>query len=208
MATPSWLPSRHRCNTPRSSRERRSTRSTTGQTRQLERLRGNPITDPVFKTASFLGDFSGIWHLIGVGRAIIDPSVLRQSVAMSALIGAESLIVNQGLKRLFHRTRPTESGDPRFPRSTPVDIELSQRPRVGRVLRCGHPDHGDRSSLAPVWYSTAVIVAVSRAYVRIHHPSDVVGGAAVGAVLGVVGSRVFTRRACSDQWLRSVKISR
>ena len=45
--------------------------------------------------------------------------------------------------------------------------------------------------LAPVWYSTAAIVAVSRAYVRIHHPCDVVGGAAVGALLGVVGSRVF-----------------
>jgi hypothetical protein len=62
---------------------------------QLERLRGNAIADPVFKTASYLGDFSGIWHLIGIGRAIVDPSVVRQSVAMSALIGVESLIVNQ-----------------------------------------------------------------------------------------------------------------
>jgi membrane-associated phospholipid phosphatase len=43
-----------------------------------------------------------------------------------------------------------------------------------------------------VWYSTAAIVAISRAYVRIHHPSDVIGGAAVGALLGIAGSRVFS----------------
>jgi len=45
--------------------------------------------------------------------------------------------------------------------------------------------------LAPVWYSTAAVVAVSRAYVRIHHPSDVVAGAAVGVALGAVGSKIF-----------------
>ncbi|HEY0520416.1 MAG TPA: hypothetical protein VGC84_13055, partial [Ilumatobacteraceae bacterium] len=82
---------------------------------QLERLRGHPLADPVFKTASAVGDFSMVWHAIGVGRAVLDPSVWRQSVVMSGLITAESLIVNQGIKRLFRRTRPTESGDPRFP---------------------------------------------------------------------------------------------
>ncbi len=46
--------------------------------------------------------------------------------------------------------------------------------------------------MAPVWYSMAVIIAVSRVYVRIHHLSDVVAGATLGAVLGVAGSKVFT----------------
>jgi membrane-associated phospholipid phosphatase len=43
-----------------------------------------------------------------------------------------------------------------------------------------------------VWYAIAVIVAISRAYVRIHHLSDVVAGAALGALLGIVGSRLFS----------------
>jgi membrane-associated phospholipid phosphatase len=42
-----------------------------------------------------------------------------------------------------------------------------------------------------VWFSVAGVVAVSRAYVRIHHVSDVIAGAALGGVLGVVGSRIF-----------------
>jgi membrane-associated phospholipid phosphatase len=159
---------------------------------QLERLRGNAIADAIFETASYLGDFSGIWHLIGIGRAIIEPSTVRQSLAMSALIGAESLIVNQGVKRLFRRTRPTESGDPRFPVRQPSTSSFPSGHASAAFFAAAILTTATGRSLAPVWYSTAVIVAVSRAYVRIHHPSDIVGGAAVGAVLGIVGSKVFT----------------
>ena len=158
---------------------------------QLERLRGNEVADVVFKSASYLGDFSVIWHLVGVGRAIIDPSVVRQSLAMSALIGAESLIVNQGVKRLFRRIRPTETGDPRFPVRRPSTSSFPSGHASAGFFAAAILTTATGRDLAPVWYSAAVIVAVSRAYVRIHHPSDVVGGAAVGAVLGLVGSRVF-----------------
>ncbi len=45
---------------------------------------------------------------------------------------------------------------------------------------------------APLWISVAAIVGLSRAYVRIHHPSDVVGGALVGLALAALSS------PCSD----------
>ncbi|MEP7201624.1 MAG: phosphatase PAP2 family protein [Ilumatobacteraceae bacterium] len=159
--------------------------------RQLERLRGHVVTDTVFKTASTLGEFSGIWHMIGIGRAIVDPSAARQSLAMSALIGAESLIVNQGIKRVFRRKRPTETGDPRFPVRRPMTSSFPSGHASAAFFAAAILTTAAGRGLAPVWYSTATIVALSRAYVRIHHPSDVVGGAAVGAMLGVCGSRAF-----------------
>ena len=159
---------------------------------QLERLRGNPVTDAVFKSASFLGDFSAIWHLVGIGRALVDHSVVRQSVTMSALIGAESLIVNQGIKRLFRRVRPTESGDERFPVRRPSTSSFPSGHASAAFFAASILTTATGRGVAPVWYSMAVVVATSRAYVRIHHASDVVGGAAVGAVLGVVGSKVFS----------------
>jgi membrane-associated phospholipid phosphatase len=159
---------------------------------RLERLRGNALADPVFKTASYLGDFSGIWHLIGAGRVIIDHSALRQSAVMSALIGAESLVVNQGVKRLFRRVRPTESGDPRFPVRRPSTSSFPSGHASAAFFSAAILTTATGRSLAPVWYSTAVVVAISRAYVRIHHPSDVVAGAALGALLGVAGSRAFS----------------
>jgi membrane-associated phospholipid phosphatase len=118
--------------------------------------------------------------------------VVRQSVAMSTLLGAESLLVNQGLKRLFRRTRPTKSGDPRFHVRRPLTSSFPSGHASAAFFSAAILTTATGRSLAPLWYSIAATVAVSRAYVRIHHPSDVVGGAAVGALLGIVGSRVFS----------------
>jgi len=159
---------------------------------QLERLRGHPLADPVFKSASHLGDFSVVWHLIGAGRAVIDPSKWRQSLAMSALIGAESLIVNQGVKRLFRRVRPTEAGDPRYPVRRPSTSSFPSGHASAAFFSAAILTRATGPALAPVWYSTAAVVSLSRAYVRIHHLSDVVGGAALGAALGLAGSRIFS----------------
>jgi undecaprenyl-diphosphatase len=158
---------------------------------QLERLRGNAIADPVFKTASLLGDFSGIWHLVNIGRAVTNRSVARQSLAVSALIGVESLVVNQGVKRLFGRIRPTESGDPRYPVRRPTTSSFPSGHASSAFFAASILTTATGRRMAPVWYTTAAVVAVSRAYVRIHHPSDVVAGAVVGAALGKIGSKVF-----------------
>ena len=47
---------------------------------------------------------------------------------------------------------------------------------------------------APVWYGLAGAVAFSRVYVRMHHASDVVVGAALGIALGRIVRRGFPRR--------------
>ncbi len=121
------------------------------------------------------------------------PSTWRQTVAFSALLGAESLIVNQGVKRLFRRVRPTETGDARFPVRRPSTSSFPSGHASAAFFAAAILTTATGPARAPAWYSMAAIVSVSRAYVRIHHPSDVVGGAALGAVLGVAGSRVFTR---------------
>lgn len=158
---------------------------------QLERLRGNAVSDTVFKAASALGDFSGIWQLINAGRAVTRRSTGRESVAFAALIGVESLVVNQGVKRLFGRIRPTESGDPRYPVRRPSTSSFPSGHASAAFFAASILTTASGKRMAPVWYTTAAVVAVSRAYVRIHHPSDVVAGAVVGAVLGRIGSKVF-----------------
>ncbi len=46
---------------------------------------------------------------------------------------------------------------------------------------------------APWWVTVATVVGVSRAYVRIHHASDVVGGAITGALLAAIARPVLRR---------------
>ncbi len=158
----------------------------------LERLRGNPVADRVFSTASHLGDFSVIWHVVGLGRGLA-LGRLDQTVVLAALLGAESLVVNQGVKRLFRRERPTETGDERLPVRRPSTSSFPSGHASSAAFAATVLIGWDGKRLAPLWITLAAIVGTSRAYVRIHHTSDVVGGAALGVALGLVGRAVARR---------------
>lgn len=151
---------------------------------QLERLRGNKVADVVFTTASELGDFSLIWHLVGATRGLTSDARADQAFVFSALIGAESLIVNQGIKRLFRRVRPTEAGDPRYPVRKPSTSSFPSGHASSAFFAATVLTSLSGGVTAPVWFSLAGVMGTSRAFVRIHHPSDVVGGAVVGLALG------------------------
>jgi undecaprenyl-diphosphatase len=158
----------------------------------LEPWRNKKFVVVIFTIASAVGDFGLLWHLIGFLRAIGSTERLQHALAFSLLIGIESLLLNQGIKRLFRRTRPTERGDERF---------ALRKPRTSS-FPSGHSSSAFFSALVlttmtpwPWWilvYVFAVTIAISRVGVRIHHASDVIGGAIAGTVMGVVGALVMT----------------
>jgi membrane-associated phospholipid phosphatase len=156
----------------------------------LEHLRGNRVTDRVFTAASELGDFSLIWHLVGATRGLTSEHHANQAFVFSAFIGAESLVVNQGIKRLFRRVRPTETGDPRYPVRKPSTSSFPSGHASAAFFAATVLTGWDGAAFAPLWFGLAAVVGTSRAYVRIHHPSDVVAGAALGLALGAAA------RAC------------
>ena len=154
--------------------------------RVLEPLRNNRAAAALFGAASTIGDFSIVWHVIGFLRAIGSGHRLQQAIALSCVLGVESLIVNQGIKRLFRRERPTTSGDDRFTVRTPSTSSFpsghaSSAACAALVLTSfvGWP-----ASIA--WWIIAAVVALSRAVVRIHHGSDVAAGLVTGVALGSV----------------------
>ena len=160
---------------------------------RLESWRGHRLPDAVFGNASHLGDFSVIWHIIGAARGITSDARADQAFALSAVLGVESLVVNQGLKRLFRRVRPTETGDPRFVVRKPSTSSFpSGHASSAFVAATLLTSWGGRRT-APLWFGVAGIVATSRAYVRIHHASDIVGGAVVGVGLGAAAVRILRR---------------
>ncbi|MBI4884671.1 MAG: phosphatase PAP2 family protein [Actinobacteria bacterium] len=152
--------------------------------RGLERLRGNRIADTVFTTASTLGDFSLIWHLVGATRGLTSESHANQAFVFSALIGIESLLVNQGIKRLFRRTRPTEAGDSRYPVRKPATSSFPSGHASAAFFAATVLTYWSGLAWAPLLFVAATVVGTSRAFVRIHHASDIVGGALVGLLLG------------------------
>ena len=151
----------------------------------LERLRDNPLADRLFLAASHLGDFSLIWHVASLARGIARRRP-DQTIVLAAALGLESLIVNQGVKRLFRRTRPTTSGDARLQVRTPSTSAFPSGHASAATFAAATLIAWDGRRWAPLWLTLAAVVGVSRAYVKIHHPSDVVGGALTGLALAAL----------------------
>lgn len=159
---------------------------------RLEQIRGNPAIDRVMTLATHAGEFSAIWHAASLVRGLVKRRP-DQIVALAIGIGAESLIVNQGLKRLFRRSRPTTGGDHRFEIRTPLTSSFPSGHASAAAFAAVTLIGWDGKRSAPLWGSMAALIATSRPYVRIHHASDIVGGVLTGAVLGVVARRIFRR---------------
>ena len=157
----------------------------------LEQLRGHPLADRLFQTASHVGDFSLIWHALGIARGVATRRP-DQVVVLAALLGVESLVVNQGVKRLFRRERPTQTGDDRVPVRRPSTSAFPSGHASSAAFAASILAGWDGRRSAPLWFAVAAVVGTSRAYVRIHHASDVVGGALVGLLLAAL-ARPLTR---------------
>lgn len=158
----------------------------------LEPLRNNRRANSLFGFASAIGDFSLIWHLIGLLYAIGSLHRLQQAVALSIALGAESLIVNQGIKRVFRRERPTSSGDDRFDIRTPSTSSFPSGHASSATFAAIILTSFTGFPIAVAWILVACVVALSRVVVRIHHLSDIVGGIVTGSVLGAVALPVVS----------------
>ena len=158
----------------------------------LERVRGNPIADRVFTTASHVGDFSLVWHGVNIARSVHRRSP-RSVLLFAALLGAESLIVNQGIKRLFRRSRPTPAGQAGLSVRQPSTSSFPSGHASSATFASSLLASRDGTLLIVVWYSIAAVVGTSRAYVRIHHASDVLAGVVTGRVLAALAKRALRR---------------
>src|SRR5262249_20784913 len=93
------------------------------------------------------------------------------------------------VKSFFRRGRPIFDGDRPHRLRRPRTSSFPSGHATAAFTAAGLLSEGD--PLWPLYYALALIVATSRSYVTIHHASDVVGGIAVGLVLGRAGRRIY-----------------
>jgi undecaprenyl-diphosphatase len=150
-----------------------------------------PTLDKVMYAATELGDFALIWHILGVARGLRSDRDAADAVRLTSILGIESVLVNGVIKSFFRRTRPAweqpRAYKIRKPRSSSFPSgHASSAFTAGAIL-------GEDDPLRPLYYAIGIVVASSRVYVKIHHASDVLGGAATGIVLGRVAKRLWPK---------------
>src|SRR3954469_6166570 len=163
----------------------------------FDRVRGNAFADRLFYGASAVGDHSLIWLILAVLRGLRSGHHVKGTIKAAAVIGAESALVNGGIKSLFRRERPVFEG---------IRPRRLRRPRTSSFPSghatsafCAAAMLSEGDPLKPLFYGAAFVVAWSRVYVKIPHASDVVGGIVIGAVLGRVAQRFVPLPALSRE---------
>ena len=160
---------------------------------RVDRVRGHPMVDRVMYGASEVGDWSLLWHLLGTGQALLPGRDPITAVRLSAVLGVESLLVNQAIKSLFNRHRPVwEEDRPRPHRiRRPLTSSFPSGHASAAFTAAGVLSRGD--PLWPVYYGLAAVVSSSRVYVKVHHASDVIAGAAIGFGLAAMARRLWPK---------------
>lgn len=157
--------------------------------RRFDRLRGREPHDRVLYAVTELADFSLLWLLIGAARGVRSEREAAKAMRLAGILAAESLLVNGIVKSLFKRERPVVQEERphalRIPMTTSFPSGHASAAVVAALVL------SDESRLTPVWWGLAATVAASRVHVRIHHASDVIGGAAVGLAFGTVARRIW-----------------
>ncbi len=151
-------------------------------------LRGRPGLDKVMYAASALGDHSAIWLALAAVQGLRSGQGLRPLLRAGALLGGESVLVNGLVKLAFRRQRPETTEARPLPLRTPLTSSFPSG-HASAAFFAAALLRDDR--WGPLYYVMAAIVASSRVYVSIHHPSDVVAGAALGAALGELARAAF-----------------
>lgn len=155
-----------------------------------ERVR-SPAADRVFYGLSSAADHGLLWLSIGAWRAALrrDPA---QGLRLGIAMGAESALTNGVVKQLFRRVRPPhhiEDGPLPMGMHRPLTSSFPSGHAASAFTAASLLSRG--TAAAPLWFTLAALVAWSRVYVKMHHTSDVLAGAALGLAFGRIAGRLL-----------------
>ena len=149
-----------------------------------------PIGDVVVPLITRLGDAGIIWIILTVLLLII-PKTRKTGVIMMAALLVDVLLCNVLIKNLVARTRP-------FDVNTAVQL-LVAKPR-DYSFPSGHTAASFASVTAlylagekKMWKAAlvlAVLIALSRLYLYVHYPTDIIGGVVFGSLSGYLGYKI------------------
>lgn len=147
----------------------------------------------IMKYFTYIGEF-GIGAIICAIVLFVFKKTRWAGVAVGIALVLDVLIVNVILKLSVNRARPWQSypglGFQEFHKS------ISVREPSDSSFPSGHTAALFAAAVALVMYykvkglpalGVALLVALSRIYLCMHYPSDVLGGMAIGSVCGVAG---------------------
>jgi membrane-associated phospholipid phosphatase len=146
----------------------------------LARSRGHtPGSERAIAAYSRLGEHAACWLALGAAGVLTSRGRRRRAWGRGAGIVAGAYALNYAVKVTVRRPRPQFDG---LPQLTPTVSRLSF-PSAHATTSFAAARAYRGLAPAPALYAAAAAFAVSRPYLGVHYPSDVVFGAALGTVI-------------------------
>ena len=148
-----------------------------------------PLLDKLMVFITSLGNAGIIWIVMTIVFLLI-PKMRKTGAVMAAALIIDLLLCNVILKNLVARTRP-------------YDVNTGVQLLVSRLHDYSFPSGHTAAAFASVtalylegekklWKPALVLaclIGISRLYLYVHYPTDVLGGALAGAISGYLGYR-------------------
>ena len=139
-----------------------------------------PVAERAISLFSRTGEHAACWLVLGAVGAVTTPDAARRRAWLrGALVVASSYVANYGVKLVVRRGRPQLPG---LEPLTPVVSRLSF-PSAHATTSFAAARAFNDVAPAALLYGTAVAFALSRPYLGVHYPSDVLAGALLGSVI-------------------------
>jgi membrane-associated phospholipid phosphatase len=153
------------------------------------------VTEGLFKTLGTVGEYAAVWVAVGLAGAAADP-VRRRRWLLGAATGPASVVLNYGVKVAIGRERPLIEDHPPLARA-PSKLSFPSAHSTSSFAAAtafGRVEPRTRLAL----YALAGGICISRPYLGMHYPSDVLAGVALGTLIGGfvpgVGERTLEER--------------
>lgn len=152
-----------------------------------------PLLDKILAFITSLGNAGIIWIVLAVVLLIL-PKTRKAGIIVAAALLMDLILCNLILKNLVARVRP-------------YDVNTAIAILIKKPLDFSFPSGHTAASFAAMtalvlakmkkaWIAAlvlAVLIAFSRLYFYVHYPTDVLGGAIVGILSGIIGYAIVEK---------------
>ena len=152
-------------------------------------------TEAAFKALGAVGEYAAVWVTVGLAGAAAD-APRRRRWLLGAATGPGAVVVNYAIKVAIGRERPLIEDHPPLARA-PSKLSFPSAHATSSFAAATALGRVEPRTRLPL-YALAAGICVSRPYLGMHYPSDVLAGVVLGTLIGGlvpgVGERTLEER--------------
>lgn len=159
----------------------------------------NESLDKIMKFITVLGDKGILWGSAAVLLAASEKHK-KTGIKLGTALGIGAVITNLATKNTIRRPRPFEAIDGLLPLIPPPADWSFPSGHTTSSVACGTLllMHMPKKIGIPS-FITGIMISLSRIYVGVHYPSDVLAGAAAGVIAAVVSDKAVDKYFSPDR---------